>query len=379
MAPNELADISVGSKVEIWWPDDELWYPAKALRVWRGESGCEVPQALLHFDNERSNKHDCWMSILDHSIRSVTTEANRADRDFGGMLGRLRDDTFVAEEIVDERGEGKHVEFRVRWRHWSADDDTWEPRANIIDKSLIKAWHAKRKAAREAKERAQREAEEAARAAEEAAKAQRAAWAGDALAHVREKLLAKVRGARRSAPKGKIIVLERFAEWEMKALHELCTRLVPAGHDASEHVTELKQTVGAKGASTTVAYEFCVRSHFLAGALVDCESLDPERSQHVIYRTTGHGVAVALLPSLTFTRRGPRAAPHRARLVAKARWATLTARPDQRPVWTFPDDVPESHHAQHIGPIARRVDDIAQRSPGLVQDEMAAEAAEAMQ
>ena len=379
MALHELRDIAVGDKVEVWWDKDELWYPAKVLEVWRGDNGSEEPQLRCHFVGTKSARDDGWMSISDHAMRSLTTEANRAERDFGGMRGRLCDDTFVAEKIVDERGEGKDVEFRVRWRDWAADDDTWEPRANLLDRSLIKAWRAECKAAREAEKRAQLEAEEAARAAEEAAKAQRAAWAGDALAHVREKLLAKVRGARRSAPKGKIIVLERFAEWEMKALHELCTRLVPAGHDASEHVTELKQTVGAKGASTTVAYEFCVRSHYLAGALVDCESLDPERSQHVIYRTTGHGVAVALLPSLTFTRRGPRAAPHRARLIAKARWATLTARPDQRPVWTFPDDVPESHHAQHIGPIARRVDDIAQRSPGLVQDEMAAEAAEAMQ
>jgi len=51
-----------------------------------------------------------------------------------------------AARILDSRGRGKTREFLVEWRGFSADDSTWEPVANILDKTLIKEYdNAKKK------------------------------------------------------------------------------------------------------------------------------------------------------------------------------------------------------------------------------------------
>ena len=51
-----------------------------------------------------------------------------------------------AARILDSRGRGKTREFLVEWRGFSADDSTWEPVANILDKALIKEYeNAKKK------------------------------------------------------------------------------------------------------------------------------------------------------------------------------------------------------------------------------------------
>ena len=57
---------------------------------------------------------------------------------------------------------------------------------------------------------------------------------------------------------------ERCDKWELEALHDYLEDLVPEGENVANHLTELKQTKGKRGAPT-VSFEFHVLSHRLAG------------------------------------------------------------------------------------------------------------------
>ena len=45
---------------------------------------------------------------------------------------------LLPERIIDHRETSSgNLEFLVRWEGWGKDDDTWEPRENILDEALI--------------------------------------------------------------------------------------------------------------------------------------------------------------------------------------------------------------------------------------------------
>ena len=57
---------------------------------------------------------------------------------------------------VDVDEDGNRVEmFLVRWKGWTCDDDTWEPRENIVDTECIEDFFRQR----EAEQARKREAE----------------------------------------------------------------------------------------------------------------------------------------------------------------------------------------------------------------------------
>ncbi len=56
------------------------------------------------------------------------------------MSGADGEDIYIAEQIIDHREKGGHMQFLVRWEGWSKEDDTWEPRENILDNNLLRAY-----------------------------------------------------------------------------------------------------------------------------------------------------------------------------------------------------------------------------------------------
>ncbi len=45
----------------------------------------------------------------------------------------FKQDVFEVEAILDHRGEGDNREYKVHWKGYSSDEDTWEPVSNLFD------------------------------------------------------------------------------------------------------------------------------------------------------------------------------------------------------------------------------------------------------
>jgi hypothetical protein len=45
----------------------------------------------------------------------------------------FKQDVFEVESIVDHRGEGDNREYKVHWKGYSSDEDTWEPVSHLFD------------------------------------------------------------------------------------------------------------------------------------------------------------------------------------------------------------------------------------------------------
>ncbi|KAF6773191.1 hypothetical protein AHF37_07405 [Paragonimus kellicotti] len=56
-----------------------------------------------------------------------------------------KSDVYRVEKLVARRKLGKRVEYLVKWKNWTEENNTWEPEKNILDKSLIESFIRKRK------------------------------------------------------------------------------------------------------------------------------------------------------------------------------------------------------------------------------------------
>ena len=100
------------------------------------------------------------------------------------------------------------------------------------------------------------------------------------------------------------------------------------------------------------------------------EAEEQTRCEHVVMRPQGYGTAVALLPTVTFSRAGPRADATKIKLFIKAGFGTLAGRHRAAPDWHFDDDV--ETESDHYGSIAHRVINIHERRSGCVNQAMVA-------
>ena len=54
-------------------------------------------------------------------------------------------DVYVVEKVTAMRVKGDEVEYRVKWKGWGSKDNTWEPRAHLVDYGAMDSvakWHA---------------------------------------------------------------------------------------------------------------------------------------------------------------------------------------------------------------------------------------------
>jgi hypothetical protein len=49
-------------------------------------------------------------------------------------------ETFEVDQVINHRGEPGSYEYLVRWKNYTADDDTWEPEANFLDTQCIRKY-----------------------------------------------------------------------------------------------------------------------------------------------------------------------------------------------------------------------------------------------
>ena len=195
--------------------------------------------------------------------------------------GHIDNDMFEAERILDERGEGEEKEYLVHWVGWSAEHDSWEPAAHILDPQLLAAFDASRVEREAAAEAARRAARAAAAAAQREAEAEkreeRAGYARVFIDGVRSKLLEILRHAPQKKATRRSLLCTLCEDWKFLALHEYLESLVPEGEDVSQHLTPRRQTKGARGAAY-VSFEFHVVSHYLLGKLINFEAEETDVS-----------------------------------------------------------------------------------------------------
>jgi len=362
-ATSSLAGALVGDRVEWFSKKNNLWYGAE-IKARRTQSGQAMEICIL-FDGSSKKSKGRWVSVDAEIVRSETTDANNEERhlsNFAHQTGHITGDTWEVECLLDERGIGAAKEYLVRWLGWAAAYDSWLAAAQILDDSLIAAYESARDAERIASEQAARDA--------------RAPYARSAIGLLRSKLLTLLRKAKESKRRLTITGLEECDEWKFKAIHEYLTSIVPEGDDVAEHLTPISHVQGASGRGKTVESQFEVRSHKLLALLINCEDEEPRRAEHVALKTGGEGKAVAMLPPVKFSRYGPRLVPHLVKLRVKAGFGALVARDGEPPDWRFENDVcvcvEEDEcecEAIHYAPIAGRVVDIYERTPGLITNE----------
>ncbi len=69
------------------------------------------------------------------------------DGDSPIAVGDEEEEEYIVERVVDKRvlGKGGKIEYLLKWKGYSEEDNTWEPRENLDCEDLIAAFEAKRK------------------------------------------------------------------------------------------------------------------------------------------------------------------------------------------------------------------------------------------
>ena len=103
--------------------------------------------------------------------------------------------------------------------------------------------------------------------------------------------------------------------------------------------------------------------------MINFEEEEPRRVEHVVVHQNSM-TAVAMLPPVTFKRRGPRDAEHKINLSIIVGFAAVAANDNKPPDFHFAEDVDGDAKKINTRAIARRVVEIDARARGCVQEEM---------
>lgn len=368
MAAPVVESFAVGDAVLVLHKNTK-WYPAKILRKrvreeGEGEEAHVVTEVQYKWDGRKPPKSGQWLAVTDHGLRPEPTAETSDEvylaemrRVHGRVDGHIGGQQFTAEKIVDVRGEGDDKRFRVRWVGWPPETDTWEPEDHIEDGTLIDDFEAEQEAAR--------------LEAEAAARRERARHAELFLDAVEDKLQLKLLKTKEVKDVHEFMHVDRCDADAFEALRELALSHVPETEDPSEHVSEIEQYVGASGRSKTIGYEFHVKTPLALGGLLHFEDVvhdDVCGFENIKFGTArqGPGTAVAMLPPLSFRRRGPRRGrKYRMALVAKAAFGALPARELGFAIWGF-KGCTDAEEKRHKRAMSNRLLELNHRRPGVL-------------
>ncbi|KAJ8253454.1 hypothetical protein GJAV_G00213130, partial [Gymnothorax javanicus] len=104
-------------------PEAEGSVPCGLWRVFRGvgEIVIDIKEVVIaRYSLKKQN----------YKMKDTATGAGRSEPRDGEQDG---EDVYEVESIVDMRVEEGEILYRVRWKNYTADDDTWEPEANLED------------------------------------------------------------------------------------------------------------------------------------------------------------------------------------------------------------------------------------------------------
>ena len=137
----------LGSRIEIYYAKENLWYGADVLEV-KSVRG-QYSRLRARYDGWRKASKGFWVTADPALVRSETTDANREQRQLAGFTdrtGHIDEDVWEVERLVEARGTGDATEYLVHWRGWAASHDSWEPADAIVDAALIAEFTARRDA-----------------------------------------------------------------------------------------------------------------------------------------------------------------------------------------------------------------------------------------
>jgi transposase InsO family protein len=121
--------------VRMWVPEDGAVYSSAHVRVWSNErftpAGTENPSSL-EIRNENASREESIKSILTNSTNSFDLQAQEGEAD---------EPEYEVEDILDEIYDDNGTKrYRVRWKGYSENDDSYERYETICHTDAYKRW-----------------------------------------------------------------------------------------------------------------------------------------------------------------------------------------------------------------------------------------------
>jgi len=110
------------------------------------EKSTEDVQMKTSLNDDNNSNND------DHDIR-YNKGKDADDHDGEDDDDDDEDEEYVVEKIVDKRKRNGNIEYLIKWKDWSAEDNTWEPEEHLSCPDLVKEFELEYKKKKEMKEK----------------------------------------------------------------------------------------------------------------------------------------------------------------------------------------------------------------------------------
>lgn len=80
---------------------------------------------------KKQKKIEEWTGISQPAPVAGSSKQEAKEGGSGGEKGE-EDDCFIVESIVGKDGRGDTAMYRVRWKGYAKEEDTWEPRKSLV-------------------------------------------------------------------------------------------------------------------------------------------------------------------------------------------------------------------------------------------------------